>query len=162
MRSSQRGHLAAVVILFAIALLSCGGSTSKGSPLPASSPVVEVTAREYTLEVKGSLSAGRVVFRTLNAGAETHNPALVALDDDVPPIDSYLRQTDRRPLRAFAGTNPRGPGTSGTFAVDLVAGRRYAFVCLTRTPAGERHAEKGMTWEGHVDAAPLTTQTSRP
>ena len=159
---SHRGRMAAILTLLPTALLSCGGSPSKGSPLPASSPVIEVTAREYTLAVKGSLSAGRVVFRTVNAGAETHNPALVALDDDVPPIDSFLRQTDRRPIRAFAGTNPRGPGANGTFAVDLVAGRRYAFVCFTRTAAGERHAEKGMTWEGRADAAPVTTQMSRP
>lgn len=119
-------------------------------PLPPAAPVILVTAREYSFELPDVLPAGRVVFRTLNAGTERHDPSIVLLDDDVPPIDVYLRQPGRRPIRAFAGVNPREPGDTGTFAVDLVPGRRYAFVCFIQPPGEERHAEKGMAREART------------
>lgn len=121
--------------------------------------VVEVTMREYSFEVAHSLPAGRVVFRFSNAGSELHSPGLVALDAGAPQIDAHLRSTDRGPITPFAGVNPRLPGASGTFAVELDAGQRYALVCFLRTTTRESHAEKGMVWEGR--AGPYAAGGSR-
>ena len=93
------------------------------------------------------LAAGRVVFRMVNAGQEPHSPALVPLDEDVPPIDVQVRSPERRIVAPFAGVNTRLPGATGTFAVDLVAGRRYAFVCYASTADEKAHSKLGMTWE---------------
>ena len=99
-----------------------------------------------------AVPAGRVVFRMTNAGGETHIPSLVPLDEDVPPIDIQVRGTARRAVKPLGGVNNRLPGETGTFAVDLVAGRRYAFICYAYTPDKVAHSQKGMTWEGRAQA----------
>lgn len=103
---------------------------------------------EYRYDLSTTiLPAGRVVFRFHNAGTEPHSPALLPLDEDVPPIDVQVKSLERRVVAPFASVNERRPGATGTFAVDLVAGRRYAFVCYATAPDGEAHTRKGMTWE---------------
>lgn len=162
---SVRGRLlAAVVVLAGNATTSCGGSSPPERPAaPPSPPVVVVTMDEYRFRPSATrLAAGRVVFRMVNAGREPHSPALVPLDEDVPPIDAQVRGAERRIVAPFAGVNTRLPGAVGTFAVDLVAGRRYAFVCYASTAEEKAHSKLGMTWEFRTAGATAPSPGSPP
>lgn len=159
---------AAVVVLAGHAATSCGGSSPPQRPAAPPSPaVVVVTMNEYRFRPSATrLRAGRVVFRMVNAGREPHSPALVPLDEDVPPIDVQVSSAERRIVAPFAGVNTRLPGAVGTFAVDLVAGRRYAFVCYASTAEEKAHSKLGMTWEfrtaGATDPSPVDPKSSDP
>lgn len=128
-------------------LASCGGSEENQAPLPRAAPVVVVTMREYHFDYNPAIRSGRVVFRFVNEGQRFHRPALLPLPEDLPPIDVQLRGSKRRSISPFAGVYDRRPGATGTFAVDLVAGRRYALICYARDPDGSSHALKGMASE---------------
>lgn len=103
--------------------------------------------RDFAFEYTRSIPAGRVVFRARNVGRLQHELALVPLSEDFPPIDVQLHGSVRRTVDAIAGIHGRDPGQSGTFAVDLVAGHRYALLCFFEAPDGESHAVKGMASE---------------
>lgn len=144
-----------------MAAASCTDAPSKqGLPRPVGPPVITVTMREYAFELSGPLPAGRVIFRMVNEGREVHRPSLLALDDDIPPIDVQVRGSERRFIPPFAGVNARLPGAKGTFAVNLEPGRRYAFVCFAQAPDGQSHSIKGMTWESRAGSGGGTTPTT--
>lgn len=155
-------HGVAALALAATGMTACTSSEPVARPpAPDSPPEIVVTMKEYGFEFDSKfqgLPAGRVVFRMLNKGSERHTPSLIPLDDDVPPIDEQVRGTERRLVKPFAGVNDRSPGASGTFAVDLVPGQRYAFICYAYTPDNVAHSQKGMTWEGRAQAAPVPHQ----
>lgn len=98
----------------------------------------------------GDIPAGRVVIRARNAGNEAHNMVMIPLAEDLPPIDVQLRGSERRLVEPFAGFYDRPPGDTGTFAVDLVAGQRYAMICTLPAPDDEPHWMKGMSSEFRV------------
>lgn len=145
-----------LVLFIAMAvLISCSSSSvSSKAPLPPSAPVVEVTLTEYRFELEPSLPVGRVVFRFINRGSEAHWPSLFRLDDDFPSIQEEVLNTVPRFLPHYAEVPPRPPGSTGTFAVDLVPGQRYALVCFMTTADGTGHANKGMTWEARARGGP--------
>lgn len=131
-------------------ILGAGSCQSAEAPLPAlppGPPVVVVSMREYRYDYAPAVPAGRVVFRFVNAGRREHQPDLLPLGDDFPPIDEQVRGQQRRVVTPFAGLLPRRPGQTGTFAVDLEPGRRYAFVCFAEADDGQSHSLKGMTSE---------------
>jgi hypothetical protein len=99
------------------------------------------------MEYDHAIPAGRVVFRFVNVGEEKHRPSLLPLPEDVPPIGEQLRGSERRAAVPFAGIREVEPGESGTFAVDLSPGQRYALICFAIAPDGESHALKGMSSE---------------
>jgi hypothetical protein len=103
--------------------------------------------REFAFDYDHDVPAGRVVFRFRNVGHVDHRVTLVSLPEDLPPIDEQIRGSTRQFVAPFAGTYPRPPGATATFAVDLVAGRRYGLVCFVQDPDGQTHALKGMTSE---------------
>lgn len=143
----SRGTVA-LWVLAGLLLTTCEGSSSHhGAPLPRGAPEVDVVMREYSFGYKRPVPAGRVVFRIQNRGTVVHYLTLVPLPEDMPPIDVQLHGPTRRNLPEFAGIRPHSPGTSGTFAVDLVRGQRYAMLCFVATPDGENHALKGMSSE---------------
>jgi hypothetical protein len=74
---------------------------------------------------------------------------LIAVGDDIPPIDQQLRSGNRLVVPTVARLSPRGPGRWGTFAVDLPPGR-YAMVCFVKDPDGGQHAQKGMSAEFRI------------
>jgi hypothetical protein len=115
--------------------------------LPNAAPVVVVTMRDYRFDYDPTIPSGRVVFRLLNKGMVPHRPSLLPLPENLPPIDKQLRGAKRRAVSPFAGVQDRRPGASGSFAVDLAAGRRYALVCYARDRDGSSHALKGMASE---------------
>ncbi len=123
-------------------------------PLPVPAPVVEVTMREYQFDFTPPAQAGHVVFRFTNAGQVIHRPAMVALPDEMPPIEEQLRGTERRLLDPLAGVYDRLPGGTGTFAIDLRQNQRYALVCFALDRDGSRHNVKGMAAEFRPEAPP--------
>jgi hypothetical protein len=154
----------AVVVAASVVLAtSCRADSPKaGPPLPKGPPVVVVTMREYRYEYPPVVPAGRVVFRFVNAGQSSHRPSLLPLPEDVPPIDVQLRGSERRVATPFAGVPTRKPGTQGTFAVDLVPGRRYALICFAKDADGQSHSLKGMSSEFRAGGEPKPPPPTRP
>ncbi len=138
----------AAAVAVAVLLASCQSSppSAVDAPLPTGAPVVDVTMTDFAFQLRRPVPAGRVVFRVRNAGRVVHRLSMLPLSEDVPPIEQQLRGTHRRAVSPFAGIYDRDPGQHGAFAVDLVRGRRYAFVCFVNGPEGS-HALKGMTVE---------------
>lgn len=140
----------------------CGGSGRDGAPLPAGPAVVTVTMREYHFDHPTPVPSGRVEFRFVNEGRRVHQPDMIPLSEDLPPIDEQLRGEERAAVTQFAGIPPRNPGEVGTYAVDLVPGQRYAIICFARDPDDdESHALQGMSTEfragGRAKPAASTT-----
>ncbi len=144
-RSPRRLRLVAAVM--ALAATSCDGTGRPAAALPSPMPEISVTMDEYRFDYDQTIPAGRVLFRTTNAGEAGHQLTLVPLDDDMPPIDEQLRGTERRAVAPVAQVRPRPPGAGGSFVVDLEPGRRYAMICFLRARDGQSHARKGMTAE---------------
>ena len=115
-----------------------------------------VSVREFSFDVSGPLAGGRVVFRIVNDGNESHAPMLVPLDEAFPPIGEALRQSNQLPFGPLGTINPRPPGKAAAFAVDLQPGQRYALVCRSRSADGVPHTEKGMMWESRAGAYPVS------
>lgn len=88
-----------------------------------------------------------MIFRIRNVGSIPHRLAVVPLPEDFPPIQEQLRGSERRFIDPIAGIYQRLPGSTGTFAVDLAPGRRYAMICFVVDPDDKSHAVKGMTSE---------------
>jgi hypothetical protein len=106
-----------------------------------------VMMTEFEFSYTEESPAGRVVFRFVNDGRTQHRPALLSLPNELPPIEEQLRGSERAVVTPFAGIPVRQPGETGTFAVDLAPGQRYAFICFARDANGESHALKGMAAE---------------
>jgi len=132
-------------------VLAASSCRSDGSPepvnLPPAPPVVEITMQEYSFKVPDGIPAGRVVFRLRNAGEAHHRPALLPLDEELPPLDEQIRGTERATVSPFAGTRTRAPGATGLFAVDLAPDTRYGLVCFVRDDVVGSHALQGMYHE---------------
>ena len=126
---------------------SCQSSSSADAPLPPSPPVVVVTMDEYSFDYDNQIPSGRVVFRFVNDGDVAHQPDLVPLAEDIPPIGEQLRGDTRAVVFPMAGVPTRDPGETGTFAVDLAPGARYAIICFARNDDGTSHALMGMSSE---------------
>lgn len=109
--------------------------------------MIVVGMQDYRFEYDDSVPAGRVVFELPNLGAVSHRPVLLPLDEKVPPILEQLRGDQRLAVSPLAQVLTRPPGSAGTFAVDLVAGQRYAWICFARDADGSSHALKGMASE---------------
>jgi hypothetical protein len=102
---------------------------------------------DYSFDYDQQVPSGRVVFRFVNDGDVAHQPDVVPLPDDLPPIDEQLRGDARAVVFPLAGVPARDPGETGTFAVDLAPGTRYAIICFARNEDGVSHALLGMSSE---------------
>lgn len=146
----NRIRAGAAFVTAALFVASCTpaghGEGGSGAPLPAGSPVIDVTMREFAFEHVQDIPAGQVVFRVHNEGQVVHRLSMLPLPEDLPPIDVQLKGTERRAISPFAGIYDRAPGKDGTFAVNLVPGQRYAFVCFVVDEGGS-HAVRGMASE---------------
>ncbi|MDP9387027.1 MAG: hypothetical protein M3Q48_03660 [Actinomycetota bacterium] len=108
--------------------------------------------RDNRFDFDRAVPAGRVVFQVRNAGSVAHRLALLPLDERLPPLDEQLRGETREVVTPFAGIPARRPGAVGTFAVDLVAGRRYGIICSLSDPSGRSYAVGGMNAEFRPEA----------
>lgn len=146
----MEGSLRVVAVAVAVLAGGAGSGCQAGvstTPLPPGPQVVELTLRDYRFDFAPGLEGGRVVFRVVNRGTVPHSATLLPLAEDIPPIEQQLRGSERRAIPPFAGVTPRQPGQRTSFAVDLVPGTRYAFVCFLTEPGGTAHALRGMAAE---------------
>ena len=125
---------------------SCGGS---GDAFPAPVPTVDVALREYGFEYDAELESGRTVFRVRNAGTLAHQVVLIYLPPEIQSLDAQIRSSERQVVPTIVNLQPRDPGRTGTFAVDLDPGR-YGFVCFVEDPDGVQHVHKGMRSEFRI------------
>jgi len=139
------------IVMAAAAMLAtaCARGSRSEASLPPSPPVVRVAMADYRFEHSPVLPKGRVVIRAPNLGEVDHELVLAGLPEDFPPIDEQLRGDVRRSVRTLATAARTPPGLTGTFAVDLPAGR-YAFICFLPDPDGTQHFLKGMSSEFRV------------
>lgn len=157
---SNRPLVSLRVVVAGVLAASCSssgnaapGSAARFAPVPPPAPVVEVAMGEYRFDYDAAaIPAGRVVFRARNVGGEPHNLVMIPLAEDLPPIEVQLRGSERRLVEPFAGFYDRPPGDTGSFAVDLVPGRRYAMICTLPAPDNEPHWRKGMVTEFRTHA----------
>lgn len=150
--------IAAVVLLEA-----CDGGTSYRPPALPPPPSVELLMKEfsYTPSAK-EIVAGRTIFKLANRGKQYHQPTLLILPEDLPPILQQIRGSTRRVVDPLVNNSGLAPGVTGTIAVDLRPGQRYAFVCYAKTPDGQDHAQLGMVWEFRAgEARPADFRPSR-
>jgi hypothetical protein len=158
--SASRAWVGPAALLL-LAGAGCSSSGPGGAPLPAAPSEVTVRMTEYRFDHPTPVASGRVVFRFENEGKLVHQPDLIVLSDNIPPILEQLRGEERAAVGQFAGIPPRNPGESGTYAVDLVPGQRYAFVCFATDPDDdESHALQGMATEFRAGGPSATTTTS--
>lgn len=157
LNNSWRVFQLCVIVAAVVLFVRCTPQTMGGA-LPAPPPEVVVDMHEYRYEHQQSIPAGRVVFRFLNEGNEVHRPVLLPLSEEVPPILEQVRGDVRAAVAPFARVPPRQPGDTGTFAVDLVPGQRYALICFARTADNTSHAVLGMA----SDLRPKAPEASEP
>lgn len=138
------------VLICGLSLTGCAISppaTAARPPAPAPAPVVGVSMVDHRFELDRPVPAGRVVFQITNDGQSAHDLIMLPLAEDVPPIAEQLRGSERRLVQPYAGIYQRPPGDTGTFAVDLLPGQRYAMICVVVGEDGEPHWKKGMVVE---------------
>ncbi|HJT93709.1 MAG TPA: sialidase family protein [Mycobacterium sp.] len=128
------------------ALTSCTSTSQTSAPPVAKPHILDVVMREHRFEYDPEIPAGRVVFRVHNDGHLDHELVLFPVDEDFPPINIQLLGNERRPIYPIAGIPVQKPGDTGTFAVELTEGRRYAMACFVRDADGQ-HDQKGMNSE---------------
>lgn len=145
---------AAAVVAAVTALGGCSSGSAERPVAPKPAPVVTVDMLDYRFELDRSVPAGRVVFRIRNRGEVPHHLTMLPLPQDVPPIAEQLRGTQRRVVEPYAGIYERQPGDTGTFAVDLAPGRRYALICSVPDEDGQPHWRKGMATEFRTPGTP--------
>lgn len=151
-RGSRRHRGPSLLVALVVATTAaCASDDSREQvarpPAPEPAPVIRITMVDHRFELGAPVPAGRVVFEVENAGQSPHNLVMIPLPEDVPPIDVQLRGSERRLVEPFAGVYERAPGDTGTFAVDLLAERRYALICTVSAEDGQPHWMQGMATE---------------
>lgn len=138
----------ASVLGCSLLLASCQTAPGRsGAALPSGPEVVAIEMSEYRFTYPSDVAAGRVLFRLTNAGREPHSLVMVALADDIPPIEEQVRGAQRIAVQPFVEVAALQPGQGTTFAVDLVSGTRYAFLCFLADADRVSHVRKGMVSE---------------
>lgn len=151
-RTRRRWWLVPGAVAGAVAVVALvGRAPVAGAPLPPRAQVVDVTMREFGFDYTAPTRPGRTVFRVHNIGREGHRFGVFPLPEDMPPIDAQLHGDRRRTINAVADVPQNrvtlAPGGRLTVAVDLVPGRRYAFLDLNDGPDGKNYALAGMNSE---------------
>ncbi len=165
----HRWSIGMVVITWVLGSSCALGTTTSATRLPPKAPTVGVTMSEYHLAYPAHIRSGRVVFVVTNHGRLPHQLRLFPLSEDVPPIDVQLHGSERRTITPLVEMPLLVPGQTGSFAVDLIAGSRYAMVSFFRSPGAEVDALLGMNSEfraadGAPEPPPTTSEstTSQP
>lgn len=152
-RSRAPRHLAGrgpawIGIGLAVLTGSCRGERDE-APLPRPPAEVDVFMREYRFDYRAPTAATRMVLRARNVGREEHQLRLLALPENLPPLQKQLRSKRRRAVGTLGFIRAMRPGKRGVFAVELFPGR-YGLVCFLRDSDGVLHWRKGMVSEFRV------------
>ena len=101
---------------------------------------------DYRFEAPATVAVGRVAFDVVNDGRHPHELVLVPLPANFPPLNQQLHSNTRRALPTVAVLPQLSPGGTGTFAVDLAAGR-YGIISFVQGSDGTVDALRGMNAE---------------
>lgn len=136
-----------VALFCALPVAGCQLWSANETASSAGPAIVPVTLTEYHFEYESGIPGGRVVFELANHGRVDHQMRLFGLAEDTPPIEEQIRGSERRIVTPIASVPVLRPGERASVAVDLVGGRRYAFLCFMRDQSGEVHSLMGMNSE---------------
>lgn len=154
-----------MVLTLVVMATGCGSEEAKRPAAPEPPPSFGLTMREYSYApsvAPDAIPAGRVNFTLRNDGDLGHQPALVFVPDDFPPMSEQVRGDERRPVRILANNAGIPVGVTTALAVDLQPGQRYAFLCLAKADEGKQHSQLGMAWEFRTPGEPAVTTTTAP
>lgn len=151
---TARSRRRPAALLLLIVVLGAGTSAlvsarfERRAPRSGVAPqAIDVIMTEYAFSFTPPAHGGRTVVRVRNNGKETHKLDLVPLPDDFPPIDVQVKSSSPRGATPFVELPVARPGDRQTIAVDLVAGQRYAMVCILPSPSRQSHARLGQNAE---------------
>lgn len=135
----------------AVALLLASCQAQAAGPVKSNRVVLAVEMSEYRFTFDTNVPAGRVIVEARNTGKLDHEMLMTVLPDDFPAdVQEQLKGSTRRVLDPLAIAPRRGPGKTGTFAVDLAPGRYGLFCFLTEPGASQDHAHLGMAAQFRV------------
>lgn len=137
------------VLLVSIVPTACSRPNHfpNGAPLPRRPATLHVSLADFYFVYPNRVPAGRVVFEVTNAGEFTHQLTLFRRSEGAVTLKQQVL-TSPQPAEAPLQRMPSlQSGQAGTFAVDLIAGARYAMASLVVGPDGRNDAQKGMTSE---------------
>ena len=174
--NAPRRTLAALLVLSAALLASCGGTdgSSEAASRSAATKLV-ITATDYGFEAPDTIAGGTVEITFTNNAKEPHFAGLAAVGPgktfaDVQaaltaPASSSAR-SGPPPFEEFAGIATADPGRRSKATINLPAGT-YAVFCLVPSPDGVSHPHKGMVKKltvttGNAGAAPEPVGPSSP
>lgn len=128
-----------------------GAAAAKHAPFvaPTGSHVVTVVARDFTLELPDTISAGLTTFHLLNRGKYGHHVTVVRLDAGKTPKDAVAALLAAGPgvrpawMHPVGGPNGIMPGADADATLDLEPGTYLAF-CEMPGPDPAPHFVKGM------------------
>src|SRR4051794_12778294 len=114
----------------------------------AAPPTITVTARDFTLDMPDTLTAGATTLRLVNQGTEFHHIWIARLDEGRTVSDVLEALKSRAGLPAWlkdaGGPNaPRPEGGEASATVMLEPGN-YIVACMIPGPDGIPHIMKGM------------------
>ncbi|HEU5040650.1 MAG TPA: hypothetical protein VFT84_07515 [Gemmatimonadales bacterium] len=122
----------------------------------AASPVVTVTASDFSFDAPAEVPAGAVTFRLVNRGPSLHHVQLVKLEEGKTPADFVAALKAGGPPPAWAtlagGPNPPEMPDTASTTLMLQPGS-YAMLCFIPGTDGIPHVMKGMIKPLTVTAA---------
>ncbi len=111
------------------------------------SPVVTVTANDFSFEAPGKVPAGPVTVRLVNKGTELHHAQLIRIEDGKTMKDVATAMTNPGPPPSWArfvgGPNAVAPGKEA-LATSVLTPGQYVYLCFIPSPDRVIHASKGM------------------
>lgn len=141
-------------LLFLVACDPADSASSADAATPtaqgAATPVVLVTADEYSYTMPDTIVSGVTTFRLTDAGQEPHHLMLVRLDsghtvDDLMAVMSSHSSPVPEWAVFVGGPNSPAPGSTESSEVTLeLAPGNYVALCMVPAPDGVPHVAKGM------------------
>ena len=116
----------------------------------------EITMNEFSFGLPDTIAAGEHTFRVVNNGEQTHEVALIRLNDGV-TAEQFLAAlapgaTTPPPGSSVGGNGALSPGIFNFFSADVEAGN-YLLLCFVPDTDGAPHIMKGMVKQMVVTAS---------
>jgi hypothetical protein len=128
-------------------------------------PVVTVTANDFSFNAPGKVPAGAVTMRLVNNGKELHHAQMIRIEDGktMEDIAKALKNPGPPPswVKFVGGPNAVAPGKE-TLATSVLTPGLYAYLCFIPSPDRVIHASKGMVLPFEVTPAPEAATAALP